>query len=146
MKFRRSGAVLVSTVLMTAGLAVAGSSPAQALQGTVPGVTSSSWQTNGTVRALASAQGVLYVGGEFTSVRPPGAPLGSGEVSRQRLAAFNASTGALITSFNHTFNGNVRALAASPDGSTMYVGGDFTQVDGVTRNRVAAFSCVDRVR
>ncbi|MGF7473793.1 hypothetical protein WFJ45_23970, partial [Salmonella enterica subsp. enterica serovar Minnesota] len=51
------------------------------------------------------ANGVVYAGGDFTSVRPPGSPLGSGEVARNRLAAFSASTGNLITSFNPDVNG-----------------------------------------
>src|ERR1039457_1132952 len=47
-------------------------------------------QTNGLVFAMAYASGVLYVGGQFTSARPPGAPLGTGEVARSYLAAFNS--------------------------------------------------------
>lgn len=33
----------------------------------------------------------------------------------------------------------VWAIAASADGSRVFVGGDFTKVDGQTRNRIAAF-------
>ncbi len=33
----------------------------------------------------------------------------------------------------------VRSLAVSPDGTRLYVGGDFTTVNGLTRNRIAAF-------
>ena len=40
-------------------------------------------------------------------VRPPGDPLGTGEVARTYLAAFNASTGALITSFDPTITEDV---------------------------------------
>ena len=53
---------------------------------------SSSWQTNGTVRAITFSGNVMYVGGQFTAVRPPGAPPGSGEVPRHNVAAFNATT------------------------------------------------------
>jgi chitodextrinase len=140
MKVRRLGAIITSTALLTGGLAVLAAPSAQALQGTVPAVTSSSWQTNGTVRALAAVGGMLYVGGDFTSVRPPGAAAGTGEVARTRIARFNASTGALDTGWVHTANGTVRDLVASPDGSTLYMSGDFTTVDGVARSRVAAFS------
>src|SRR6266702_2604770 len=56
---------------------------------------SSSWQTNSTVWALAPVNGNVFVGGQFTSVRPPGDPAGTGEVARTYLAEFNASTGAL---------------------------------------------------
>ena len=132
---------VASTALAVAGLTVLlPSAPAQALQGTLPGNTSPAWQTNNTVRAIASANGVVYVGGDFTSVRPPGSPAGSGEVARNRIAAFNASTGALITTFNPNLNGAVRVITTSPDGSILYVGGDFTTAGGVTRNRIAAFT------
>ena len=103
-------------------------------------MTAPSWQTNGTVRAIDGANGVVFLGGEFTSVRPPGAAAGTGEVARSRFAALNSETGALITTFNPAFNNVVRAIEVSPDGSIVYVGGDFTTVNGVTRNRIAAFS------
>jgi Concanavalin A-like lectin/glucanases superfamily len=101
---------------------------------------SSSWQTNSTVWAIAPVNGLVYVGGSFTSVRPPGDPKGTGEVARTYLAELNASTGALVTSFNPTLDGQVTALAVSPDGSTLYVGGSFTHVNGSFRNHLAAFS------
>ena len=59
-------------------------------------------------------------------MRPPGDPAGTGEVASTYLAEFNASTGALVTSFTPTLDGQVTALAVSPDGSTLYVGGSFT--------------------
>jgi len=121
-------------------LVVATATPAAALEGTVPSTVAPSWQTNGAVSAIAATNGVVYVGGDFTSVRPPGAAAGSGEVARNHLAAFNASTGALITSFNHNVNAAVKVLSISADGQTVYAGGDFTTVDGTTRNRIAAFT------
>ena len=59
---------------------------------------------------------------------------------RNHLAAFDASTGALITSFTHSVNAAVKVLSVSADCQTVYAGGDFTTVDGVTRNRIAAFA------
>ncbi|HEU5271819.1 MAG TPA: LamG domain-containing protein, partial [Jatrophihabitans sp.] len=141
MRGKRLQAALLAAVLPLLGLAVlVAAPPAAALEGTVPGTVSPSWQTNGTVNAITAANGIVYIGGQFTSVRPPGAAAGSGEVARSYLAAFNASTGALITSFNHSLNGAVSVLTASPDGKTIYAGGDFTTVDGSTRNRIASFT------
>jgi len=132
--------------LSAAGLGVAGLlvalQPAQTAVttgGPLTAVAGSAWQTDASVLGLAVAKGKAFVGGRFLNVRPPGAAPGASQTSRTYLAAFNQTTGALDTSFNHVLNGIVWAIVASPDGSKIYVGGDFTKVDGVTRNRLAAF-------
>jgi WD40 repeat protein len=119
---------------------------------TRPNVSStalSSWQTDGTVFALAYANGVVYAGGVFANARPPGEAAGTttGEVPRTFLAAFNSTTGALITSFDPVITSTstpptagVFSLAVSPDGSTLYVGGYFDHVNGVYRDSLAAFN------
>jgi Concanavalin A-like lectin/glucanases superfamily/Domain of unknown function (DUF5122) beta-propeller len=103
----------------------------------------SSWQANNTVWALAYANGVVYVGGQFTSVRPPGDKIGTGEVGRTFLAAVSSTTGNLVTPFNPVITGSsaaqVKALAVSPDGNTLYVGGNFDHVNGRYRDHLAAF-------
>jgi Concanavalin A-like lectin/glucanases superfamily len=139
-----------ATALALVAATVTAMPAVQASAATVPndgGVSSTptpSWQTNNTVWALGYSSGVVYVGGQFTSVRPPGNPLGTGEVARTFLAAFNSTTGALVTSFNPTITGGsgaeVTALAASPDGSTLYVGGIFDHINGVYRDNLAAFN------
>ena len=131
-----------AAVMASAGLGVASALPASAAPGpNVSAVVSpGSWQTNNTVWAIAPVNGDMYVGGRFTSVRPPGDPAGTGEVASTYLAEFDASTGALVTSFTPTLDGQVTALAVSPDGSTLYVGGSFTHVNGSFRNHLAAFS------
>ncbi len=133
------------TVIQLAAHA-SGSGPGQNVRATV----SPSWQTNGTVWAITAVNGVVYVGGGFTSVRPPGDAPGTGEVARSYLAAFSASTGALITTFGPTITGvpacgsgtpcGVTSLAVSPDGATLYAGGNFTGVNGSYRGYLAAFS------
>jgi hypothetical protein len=109
-----------------------------AAQEPLNGLASSSWQTNGTVWAIAYANGTVYLGGDFTSVRPPGAAAGTGEVPRNHLAAFDAATGELL-SFDPNVDDDVRAMTASPDGSTLYVGGDFRTVGDVHVTRLVAF-------
>jgi hypothetical protein len=133
---RKLGVLLALS--LAAALLVLPGQPAVALQASVVANTSPIWQTNNIVWGMAAANGALYAGGDFTSVRPPGAAAGTGEVARNRVAAFNASTGDLLP-FSHTFDNRVAVITASPDGGTVYVGGDFTTVDGVSRPRLAAF-------
>lgn len=92
---------------------------------------------NGPVDALAVDDGWLYVGGTFTSVQLPG----QNPESVENLAAFNISQGgypSLGTKWPASANSTVLTLATSPDGSVLYVGGDFGELDGVHRARAGA--------
>jgi hypothetical protein len=133
--------ILLLALLLAATVAVVPfAGGAQALEAnTVVANASSSWQTNGTVWTLAYANGVVYASGDFTSVRPPGAAAGTGEVARNHLAAFDSTTGGLLP-FNHSLNAKAWAMVPSADGSTLYVGGDFSTVDGASRVKLAAFN------
>lgn len=96
-------------------------------------------QINGVVWRQQVVGNTVYAGGEFTSARPAGAAPGTNEVPRSNLLAYDLQTGVLKSGFAPTFNAKVRALAVSPDGTKLYVGGSFTQVNGQSRNRIAAF-------
>ena len=96
--------------------------------------------------ALAYAHGVVYAGGEFGNARRPGQAGSAGAVARTYLAAFNSTTGALISSFHPTIteagtasDPGVYAMALSPNGQTLFVGGTFDHVDGSARANLAAF-------
>ncbi|MFG1810552.1 DNRLRE domain-containing protein [Streptomyces sp. NPDC049040] len=100
------------------------------------------WQTNGVVWALAQADGVVFAGGTFSSVRPPGAAAGTGEQPALNFQAFDAASGA-PTSCRLSFTvgsgtATVRALAVSPDKSTLYAGGTFGAVNGTPSSNLAA--------
>ena len=58
---------------------------------------------------------VVYAGGSFTNARPAGSAAGRNTAARSNLMAFNVTTGALMTNFTPTFNGQIRSLAVSPD-------------------------------
>ncbi|WP_405811892.1 LamG domain-containing protein [Streptomyces sp. NBC_01520] len=123
----------------------AGASPAAALTPPVA-ITAddlTTWQTNGIVWSLAAADnGVVYAGGTFSTVRPPDAPAGTSEQPAVNFAAFDAATGAPTgcdLSFTMTSGtATVRALALSPDGQTLYAGGQFGAVNGQGVSNVAA--------
>ncbi|OXY90646.1 fibronectin type III domain-containing protein [Streptomyces diastatochromogenes] len=136
MRLRKSTTRLVTTastvaLLATAApLATAHGSPARN-EKTLTAAPLATWQTDGIVWSVAYARGVVYVGGTFDSVRPPGAKPGQKEVARKNFAAFDAVTGKLLPCA-HSFSegeGTVRALKASPDGKVLYVGGSFGKVD-----------------
>ncbi|MDQ3257026.1 MAG: fibronectin type III domain-containing protein [Acidobacteriota bacterium] len=95
---------------------------------------SSTWSpTDGPVYAIERIGNTIYIGGGFTTLRSPD---GSQMVQRSRLAAFDATTGALL-SWNPGANRNVRALQQSSDGTGLFVGGQFTNIAGVSRRGFA---------
>lgn len=95
--------------------------------------------TDGVVWALKIVGDTVYAGGNFANARPAGASKGDlAEVTRSNLLSFSLTTGAL-TSFAPNVNGQVKALATSPDGSVLYVGGVFTKVNGESHSLIAAF-------
>lgn len=84
---------------------------------------------NGPVYALlVQPDGKWLVGGEFSVI---------GNVARLRLARLNAD-GSIDSSFDPStwFNGSVLALGLQSDGRVL-VAGQFTQVNGVNRSRIA---------
>jgi hypothetical protein len=86
------------------------------------------------VSAFAESNGVVYVGGNFTTVQQTST--GTGAVAQAYLAAFNVNTGAWISTFRPTFNMQVKALAILPNGN-LAVGGFFSQANGAARGGLA---------
>ncbi|MFB7176501.1 DNRLRE domain-containing protein [Streptomyces sp. NPDC056257] len=101
----------------------------------------STWQPNGVVWALAEAGGQVFAGGTFSTVRPPAGGAGS-EQPAVNFVALDAATGA-PTSCTLSFtiaagSATVRALALSPDKTTLYAGGYFGAVNGTAVSSLAA--------
>lgn len=168
---RRPGLAAAAVLALAApALAATGASAQQAAAPaalpTVSAEALATWQTNGVVYAVETVGNVVYAGGNFTKVRPPGAAAGQSEQLRKNVAAFDATTGALLP-FSHTFTARdypvpatgkydatcspgtaagtytcdtVYEIRRSADGTGIYVAGDFTAVDGTARGNVAAFS------
>jgi hypothetical protein len=118
--------VAMAVALVTASPATAGvAHPAQVSTnpaGFTPDVN------DGAVQKVLQVGSILYAGGYFTSVTK------GATVARQNLFSFNASTGA-VQAFAPRTDGPVWALAS--DGRSLYVGGDFTSVNGVARRGLA---------
>jgi hypothetical protein len=95
-------------------------------------------QVDGVVWQQLVIGDTVYAAGRFTSARPAGAPPGVDEVGRSNLLAYDLTTGQLVKGFRADLNAQARTLAKSPDGTRLYVGGDFTTVNGVGRGHVAA--------
>jgi hypothetical protein len=123
----RAGLLLGTVVAVLLGLAPAASA-APTLVSQTPDATAS---VDGRVQAMVRIGGWLYVGGSFTAVS--GKP-------RAGLARIDVASGAVDSSWTADVAGSVIALAASPDGATLYVGGEFSSVAGVGRENLAAVS------
>ncbi len=84
------------------------------------------------VMAIEQIGNTIYVGGKFTEVRQT---KNSAGIARPFLAAFDATTGDYIASFDPNLDRPVYALQASPDGSRLFVGGEFGDVDGIANTK-----------
>lgn len=126
--------------LAQSGVAAADIDPEPGVPETVTADALPTWQINGVVWKQATVGNTVYAVGSFSKARPPGTSPGDPqEVNRANILAYDITTGNLLP-FTHTLNAQARSIAASPDGSRIYVGGDFTTVDGATRNHVVAFN------
>lgn len=85
------------------------------------------------------ANGTLFVGGLFTGWEQPDGFGGTLLVTRGNLCAFAADGS--IRAWTPSTNGQVLGMYLS--GTTLYIFGYFTQVNGVSRNRLAAISTID---
>ncbi len=95
------------------------------------------WRPDGTVMAISIRKKRIFVAGDFTRVTGP-----QGEhVRRVRIMALHRKTGALVTKFHPRVNGTVRSLAVFR--GNLYLGGDFTEVNGSTRRHLAAVRMTD---
>jgi hypothetical protein len=118
----------VLAALVTLPLAVPG--PALATPPAKP--TLKTWGASSAVKAQVIIGTTLYFGGDFASVISPD---GTTTVTRRHLAAIDLTTGALLP-WAPTTNGGVDAMTT--DGTTIFIGGAFTLVNGTSRIRLAA--------
>jgi hypothetical protein len=131
-----NGRLFLALAVLAGGMviqAILGASPALALSER----PDDTYMTNGKVYATAlSGDGdVLYIGGEFSRV---GQKSGS-SFTVKNVAAINVKTGAAIRTWRPEVTGHeavVRALAVK--NGKVYIGGNFTSVEGKPRKNLAA--------
>src|SRR5262245_35886998 len=129
-------AILVALALALVALAAGPSGAAPNEDGQPAGAPSrydatrpTGWMTSTAadrVHDIAQIGTTVYVGGNFTGIRPTS----TGAITaRPWLAAFDAATGQPRPAFAPTLNGIVYSLDRSADGSRLYVAGAFTNVN-----------------
>ena len=120
-------------------LVAASASPAAALSSSIDPM----WMTNGTLFVQTQVGNIMYLGGKnFTPVRstPNGTP--GPKINVSNLGAIDITTGQGVSSFHpmvtHAADlAMVRAIAATPDGSKLYIAGHFDAVDGLAVQNIA---------
>ncbi len=131
--------LMVGAIAAPAGAELSdGSEPVGGVAGIMP---SQSNNFGSPVWALETIGNTMYVGGKFTSLTS-----GPGGQSTQQaaLAAMDSRNGQWISSFQPDVRGgSVFAIAASPDGSRLFIGGDFTSVEGAADT--AGLAAVDPI-
>ena len=139
---------LLATTLLAASVVLVGW-PAEPAGATVPPVVDTTdaqvsadplptVQIDGVVWDQKIVGNTVYAVGDFDNARPAGAAPGTNLTPRSNVLAYNLTTGQLIPGFVANTNAQVKTVTASPDGSRIYIGGQFTSVNGVARYRLAA--------
>ena len=96
--------------------------------GPTPPAGPSPWPRAAEDAAQGGVPGVVFGGGTFASVNG---------TARANLAAFDAATGALVTGFVANTDKAVGDIQPSADGASLYVGGLFKKVNGLSRREPA---------
>jgi hypothetical protein len=95
---------------------------------------------DGQVNAVVQLGTKVIVGGTFTTVRRAGT---SQNLTRNYLFAFDMHTGVIDPNFVPQLNNVVLALAPGPDGASVFVGGEFGTINGVTYRNLARLRLSD---
>ncbi len=144
---RRAGIVLTMGLALTALVSV-GASPsavhaAQAKPGHTALVpvtprTNTPKITAGEIWDFETIGGKVYVAGSFTQIK--NAAAGSPTINQKYLMAYDVATGLIDQTFKPTFDNQVLEVEASPDGTKLFVVGQFNTVNGVTKRKIASLN------
>ena len=89
---------------------------------------------DGQVKAIVQTGNTVLLGGAFTQVSSAD---GQTVYSRSNIVAFNATTGAVSTTFVPQIDDEVTSLLVSPDGKSVFAGGFFNTVNGKASKSLA---------
>ena len=126
--------IAAASIAVTVAAVGAGTADASPAIGRVVSTNPVNYTPNinqGAVFKMAEANGMLYAGGSFTTVTAAAGTTPQGTFTRNKILAFNAANGNISTTFAPNFNGDVWAIV--PSGTSLYVGGNFSTVNGVAR-------------
>jgi hypothetical protein len=122
----------VALVLWLSTIAAGAALAAGAPQSVIVNPDPVDWTPNvldGAVQAFAQVGTRVIAGGTFSQVQNAS---GGSVLNRHFVFAFDAATGAVDTGFAPSLDGQVTSLAAAPDGTSVFVGGSFSTVNGVS--------------
>jgi hypothetical protein len=129
-------AVLLALIAATSAQALASPIAQNNVVGAVP-AAGTPGVDDGIVYAFATVGSATVVGGSFTTV---------GGVAHRGIFAFDTATNTVSTSFSPVLNGTVNTLWPGPTAGTVYAGGDFTTVNGVTSKGLTLLNLSDGSR
>lgn len=123
--------------VLAASLALVAATPAAA-NAAYSATADTTARVNGKVFAIDNSATRTYIGGEFTTV----ASLPRGGIAALKVEPGTTADGKLDGRFVANTDGVVNAIALSDDGSTVFLGGKFTTVNGTPRANLAAVDAV----
>jgi hypothetical protein len=119
------GGLAATTLLALASVPAAADTSTLFSQNPVDG-----WGQDGTAYTVAMTSTRVYAGGKFMN-----AVRFAQSEQHVNLMAVDRATGVVVSSFQASTDNTVRAMAT--DGTALYIGGDFTMVNGAPRNHLA---------
>ena len=98
---------------------------------------------DGSVKSIQQIGNMILIGGVFTKIQ---ASTGGPVLTRRNLAAFNATTGAISTTFVPEADAEVTTIIPAGDGTSVFVGGLFNTISGVSSPSLARINATTGAR
>lgn len=134
------GASFTAVVASSASTAGADTTPQPGLPATVSADPLPTAQVDGVVESEVIVGNYVYATGKFSNIRPPGAAAGVNTEPYSNFIVYDVTTGQIVPGYQHSLNNPGSVVRSSPDGSRVFVGGDFTAVDGQSTSNLVAIN------